>query len=746
MSPLLNFTLLLHRSGLLAVVIVVASGGVHAEVPDVFPFSIEAYEPVTTSTVQGSPDPPLPFTVTGAYPDWKIVRPVFVTTQPGTCRLVYLDQPENQQKSRLCRTLSDPAESTETEVLIDLESLAYDVAFHPQFSKNGFLYVGHNMKKDDGDKYTCVTRYTMQTKPPYKLDPESATEIISWKSNGHNGAAVAFGTDGMLLVTSGDGTSDSDDDLVGQRMDLLLAKVLRIDVDHPADGKMYSVPKDNPFVGQAGVVPETFAYGLRNPWRIAVDSQLGHVWVAQNGQDLWEQVYLVHPGDNYGWSVYEGSHPFYLNRELGPTPHVKPTFEHHHTVARSLTGGEVLRSRQFPELNGVYTYGDYSTGRVWAALVDANGQVKWHREILDTSLQITGFGIDPDGELLICDHQPEGGFYRLKRTPPQTTPSTFPRKLSDSGLFESVKEHRLKPGAIPYSVNAPLWSDGAFKVRWIVIPASEGTEKGQPTIKLADYKGWDFPEETVIVKSFALETEAGNSASRRWIETRFLTKQQGEWAGYSYRWNDDQTDATLVTADGADDVFPVQTADGIREQKWHYPSRTECMVCHSRAAGFTLGLSTGQMDKIHDYGASQENQLAVLEQLELVKSPAKKPKFESLVDPYDQTADLTRRAKSYLHANCAQCHVQAGGGNSQIDLSYSTPLEKMKVIDVAPHHHKFDLPEPKLIAPGDPKRSVLLHRMNIRGPGQMPQLATFHQDEQAVELLTEWIRKLNKPE
>ncbi len=713
-----------------------------AEVPDVFPFAVEDYQPLTTSTVQGSPEPPLPFTVERAYPEWTVVRPVCVTTQPGTRRLIYLDQPKNQQNSRLCRTLTDPTDSTETEVLIDLESLAYDVTFHPRFTENGFLYIGHNRKKDDDEKYTCITRYTMQTKPPYKLDTDSAVEIISWKSNGHNGAAVAFGTDGKLLVTSGDGTSDSDEDLVGQRMDLLLAKVLRIDVDHPADGKEYSVPKDNPFVDQAGVAPETWAYGLRNPWRIAVDSELGHVWVAQNGQDLWEQVYLVHPGENYGWSVYEGSHPFYLNRKLGPTPHVKPIFEHHHTVARSLTGGVVLRSSQFSELDGVYTYGDYSTGRIWAALVNAEVEVQWHREIADTSLQITGFGLDPDGELLVCDHHPEGGFYRLKRTPPQTAPSKFPRKLSESGLFESVKDHRMLPGAIPYSVNAPLWSDGAFKARWIVIPASE--EKSQ--IKLADYKGWDFPEETVIVKSFALETEVGNSASRRWIETRFLTKQQGEWAGYSYRWNEQQTDAALVAATGADAVFPVQTTEGIRQQKWHYPSRTECMVCHSRAAGFTLGLSTGQMDKPHDYGTRQENQLAVLEQLNLATKPAKKPKFEPLVNPHDKTADLTRRAKSYLHANCAQCHVRAGGGNAQIELSYGTSLEKMNIVDVKPMHHKFDLPDPRLIAPGEPERSVLLHRMKIRGPGQMPQLATFHQDNQAIELLTEWIHSLEKTE
>src|SRR5207248_1740443 len=151
-----------------------------------------------------------------------------------------------------------------------------------------------------------ITRYTMTTKAPFTIDPKTAKTIIEWESDGHNGCAVCFGENGLMFLTSGDGTSDSDTNVTGQRTDLMLAKVMRIDVDKPANGEEYSVPKDNPFVGDKRFVPETWAYGVRNPWRMSYDDKSKQLWLGQNGQDLWEQAFLVKPGDNYGWSVFEG--------------------------------------------------------------------------------------------------------------------------------------------------------------------------------------------------------------------------------------------------------------------------------------------------------------------------------------------------------------------------------------------------------------------------------------------------------
>jgi glucose/arabinose dehydrogenase len=760
------------------------------------PYGIDQRVALTTSKVVGSPDPPPPYRVQRRYPKFEPLFPISVNREPGSDRLLVIVEQSPYGATKIIR-IPDTAEvdMSKAETLVeDMDAVAYSIAFHPDFAKNGYVYVGLNAPLSGGkeNRKTKIVRYTMSREAPFKLDTKSAKTIIEWLSDGHNGGAMTFGHDRMMYVTSGDGTSDSDTNVAGQKMDSLLSKVLRIDVDHPDPGKEYSVPKDNPFVGQPGIVPETWAYGLRNPWRITTDEKTGHIWVGQNGQDLWEQAYLVHKGDNYGWSVYEGSHPFYPNRKLGPTPHVKPTIEHHHSEFRSLTGGIVYYGAKYPDLQGAYLYGDYSTGKIWGMKHDGN-KVLWHRELASSTLHITGFGTDSKGEILICDHRGkgEGALYTLTPTPKDLPPSTFPRKLSESGLFKSVKGHVMRDSLIPYSVNSPLWSDGAYKARWL------GITDDNFKIELSGNRGWNFPDKTVAVKSFALEMEEGNPSSRRWIETRFLTKQDDEWSGYSYLWNDEQTDAVLIDAKGMDREYTIRVprsrerAESTRVQKWHYPSRAECMVCHSRAANFVLGLTELQFNKVHDYGSVQDDQLRTLEHLGLLKvdyvrdtkermreelrsqgktdkeidaymekqtatrlqrtgksssllsfAPEKYPR---LVDPYDTKADLAARARSYLHANCAQCHVEAGGGNAQMELEFTTALDKMRVLDVKPVHHTFNLPDARLIAPGHPERSVILYRMATREAGFMPPLATSVVDREAVEMLRAWVRELKEP-
>lgn len=716
---------------------------------------------LSTSRVIGSPEPPLPFTTKRLYPKLKLNFPVAVAHQPRSDRMwtITLDAPNGMTNIR--RFVDDP-DVSETEIILPADDrVATDIVFHPGFEQNGFVYVGHNRPiKAGGEKYSRISRFKMNPLPPYEFDAKSETTIIEWPSDGHNGVAMAFGLDGMMYVTSGDGTSDSDTNLRGQEMTHLTSKVLRIDVDHPPEGKPYSVPADNPFIGNPAMAPETWAFGLRNPWRMTVDQKTGHLWVGNNGQDLWEQVYFVRKGDNYGWSVFEGSHPFYLKRELGPAPHVKPMLEHHHSEARSLTGGIVFYGDRLNELRGAYLYGDHSTGKIWGARHDGT-KLLWHQELADTPFHISGFGTNSRGELLICDYvgNGEGAFYTLVPQSPESKHAAFPRSLGETGLFRSVKGHVVESALIPYTVNAPLWSDGAEKTRFIAIPGEA------PKIEITNNRGWNFPNETVLVKSFSLELTAGKPESKRWIETRLLTKQQNEWIGYSYRWNDDQTDATLVTKEGLDVEFTIQSDLGPRQQTWHFPSRTECMVCHSRAAQFVLGLSTGQMNReFHDPAKAStvvgeqprrenatnaggatlrvENQLTMLQRLGLLNLEKPVDQLDRLSNPYDEKETLEHRAKSYLHANCAICHVDAGGGNAQMQLEYSTPLDKMKLVDAIPVHDKFGLQEARLVAPGHPERSVLLHRIALRGRGQMPQLATSIVDRPAVLMLTEWIKQM----
>jgi uncharacterized repeat protein (TIGR03806 family) len=700
------------------------------------PEHVKRFGPVPTSRVKGSPEPPPPFRVERIYPKLDVSGLIVAVFEPGTDSLLYVDRLKGNV-TRLRRASADfDAEKSVT--LLETNQVTYNIAFHPGYQTNGYFYLGsktHWQKRPD--QKVQIVRHTMSSETG-RIEPASAKLILEWASTGHDGSAMAFAEDGTMFVTSGDGTSDSDDNNRGQGLDHLLAKVLRIDVDYPTGGRAYSIPDDNPFVKRKGARPETWAYGFRNPWRMAIDGETGHLWVTQNGQDTTEQVYFVERGGNYGWSIVEGSRPFRPGRQRGPTPILPPTAEHFHSEARSLTGGIVYHHGKHAVLKGAYIYGDYATGKIWAIRHDGE-RVVWHREIADTALGITAFVVNPDGELLVADYQmgDGAGLYRLvpNRAPDRSL--DFPRKLSESGLFASVKGHLMKPQVIPYEVNAPLWSDGAIKARYLALPVGATNALG-----MGGRRGWDFPDGTVAVKSFALEFEEGNRTSRKWIETRFLTRQGGEWSGYSYEWNKEQTDATLVTKAGKDRYFEIGTAGGGRRRhQWRYPSRTECMVCHTRASKYVLGLSTPQMDRDHDYGHGLvTNQMTLLAELGLAKVVGKKS--VPLVDPHDQRANLELRARSYLQSNCAICHVSAGGGDSQFQLEHHLALKETKLLNADPVHGTLGRENVKLLVPGKPAESLLWLRMSRRGHGQMPPLGTSLVDGKAVGLIAEWIRGL----
>ena len=696
----------------------------------------------TTSRVVGSPDPPPPYKLERVYPQIKFDQPLYLIAEPTSDRIIV-----GERGGKIHTFDSRSGEGT-ANLAGDIKREVYAIGFHPAYRENGLIYVLSN-DAVQGGATNRLTRHHVVHDPLPRLDPASETTILEWSSNGHNGGDVAFGPDGYLYVSAGDGTSGSDPLETGQNLSDLLGVVARIDVDHPSESRPYSIPADNPYLGVESARGEIWAYGFRNPWRFSFDPRDGRLWLGDIGQDQWEMIYLVERGGNYGWSAREGGHPFVASRETTFGKAVTPILEHPHSEARSIVGGLVYRGAKFPELRDAYIYGDHETGKVWGAWHNV-ATIEKRLELADSRLKPLSFAVDGAGEILIADFI-GGEVYRLATAPkgePDAAPvPDFPRKLSQTGLFESVSEGKPSAGLIPYEVNSPLWSDGAEKERYLAIPSAA-------TIEYKPDGAWGAPEGTVLVKTFSLPlaAPAGRSSPDRRltrVETRLLTLQAGEWQGYSYAWNDEQTDAILVEAAGRDREWIVvdpTEADGKRKQTWRFPSRAECMMCHSRAAGYVLGLNTWQMNRRVSFQGRMENQLAALDARGVFsESLESTPGHRSrLPDPRDASESLEARARSYLHANCFHCHAVDGGGNSKLVLGYATPPAERYLIDARPQHDVLGLKDARVVAPGDPDRSTLLRRLTTVGPGRMPRVASSVVDREGAQLIRDWILSLSQ--
>lgn len=709
------------------------------------PYGLTTRIPWTTSRVVGTPEPPPPYTVKRAFPRLTFKNPLFIAQEPGTGRLLVAEL-----AGKIRAFSPDNPDFDSTELFLDIKRQIYAFSFHPQYEQNGYIFVfsPQDPAEKPENQNSRVSRFqavAADGETPRRCAAETEKIIFEWPAGGHNGGEAIFGPDGYLYIATGDGTSGSDLDDTGQGVDDLLSVIVRIDVDHPQPDKAYSIPQDNPFVQMEGARPEVWAHGFRNPWRMSFDSETGRLWVGDVGQDLWEMIWLVERGGNFGWSVQEGSHPFHLHKKQGPGPIQPPVVEHHHTECRSITGGYVYHGTKFPELKDVYFYGDYEYGKIWGLRHDGQ-QVTWHKELADTFLRIPSFGVSSEGNIYLMDHT-NGELYELTRAEQADASSSFPRRLSETGLFADVAKHAMSPGIVPYSVNAPQWIDNGVKQRFLALP---GTSQMTFVEKSGDANTWKFEDGAVTVETISLDMEVGNTQSRRRIESRMMVKQENHWLGYSYLWNDEETDATLVDVAGTNLNLTITDPDapgGKRQQTWRVPSRNECMGCHSRAADFVLGLCTAQINRDHNYGAVIDNQLRAFNHVGLFTKPLpKRPdEFNPLPDPYDDSANLDARARAYLHVNCSVCHVTNGGGNAKMALRYDEMIEATKIVGVAPLHGSFGLTDAKIIAPGDPFASVLLYRFAKLGSGRMPHVGSRLTDQRGLDLMHDWILNFRTP-
>ncbi len=273
------------------------------------------------------------------------------------------------------------------------------LAFHPKFKENGQFFVSYTKRENN---HSIVSRFKVSKENPLKADPASEEVLLDVEQpfQNHNGGSMEFGPDGHLYIAFGDGGLRNDPKATGQDRSQLLGSILRIDVDKKTNGLAYGIPADNPFIGVSGIRPEIFAHGFRNPWRIAFD-KAGHLWAADVGQDLYEEINIVTKGGNYGWSLREGMHPFgNRNPSSGNSNPVDPVWEYDHIIGKSITGGRVYSSDRLPQLKGKYLYADYVTGSIWALTYDSStGKVTRNEQVIEKGIPVLAFGEDQNGEV-----------------------------------------------------------------------------------------------------------------------------------------------------------------------------------------------------------------------------------------------------------------------------------------------------------------------------------------------------------
>jgi uncharacterized repeat protein (TIGR03806 family) len=762
------------------IVLAVASSPAFPAKPDAEPPAQRV--PWTASRVMGTPEPPPPYATRRVYPHLAFRQPTSVVPAPGTDRLFVTELSGNVY------SFPDDSACAEADLFVDAGHLVarlaertgeqyertevYGLAFHPDFATNRLCYLSYAVMAPGGKPHphgARVVQLRVGEQQPPRCDPESEVEIISWRSGGHQGGCLAFGPDGCLYISTGDAANPvpPDELATGQDVTDLLASVLRIDVSRQEEGRAYAIPPDNPLVRFPEARGEIFAYGMRNPWKMSFDRGTGQLWVGDVGWEMWEWVQRVRPGDNFGWSVMDGTHPLHQQAPRGPTPIVPPTVELSHADAASLTGGYVYRGSRLPDLVGTYVFGDWETRRIWGVAADAAepGPV---RDLADPSVRVISFGEKLDGELLVVDFD-EGTLHELVPNDAASESRPFPTRLSETGLFADTASELPMPGVLPFEVQAEAWADHASARRFVGVPGDAAIGLHPRAVLLPGSmfaQTLHFPAGTVLAKTFSMEMDRGKPESSRRIETQLLHFDGRTWRGYTYAWTDAQTDAELVPAAGKKihlEVVDAAAPGGLREQAWTFAGRNECLRCHNPWAEHALAFNVRQLNR--DVGSeglpegSAANQLRRFRAIGLIEDRAVPPdpadgpyaaawwpgdeaKLPRLADPRNPRESLDARARGYLHANCAHCHRFGGGGSAYVLLDCDKPLHDTKAVGLPPQQGSFGIPDSQIIAPGDPYRSALFYRMATIGPGRMPHIGSEIVDASGLGLIHDWIKQL----
>ena len=726
------------------------------------PHGLSARVPNTTLALPAV-SPVYGYSVENAFGSLTFTDPVAIVSAPGeTNRLFIVEEPG---RLMVVTNLASPNRT----LFLDLSSRVHyggeegllGLAFHPGYASNGYFYVFYtlytNATAGASSRHDRLSRFETAPGNANQALANSELVLINQRDEApnHNGGDLHFGPDGYLYVSLGDEGGANDNFGNSQRIDKdFFSGILRLDVDqrpgslapnsHPASTGNYAVPADNPFVGAtafngqpinlSAVRTEFWAVGLRNPWRIFFDRPTGLLYCADVGQDLWEEIDIITKGGNYGWNYREAMHPGPRTAPAGFTS-IAPILEYGHGSGVyqgfSVTGGVVYRGQRIPELLGAYVFADYVSGNIWAIRCDGSKATPMQRLVGKNG--IAAFGIDPaTGDVLLADL----GQDTIKRLVYKAgLVPLLPPTLAETGAFADLLTLTPNPGLVPYDVNVPFWSDHAVKTRWFSVPNPEG----QMLFQAAG--NWTFPTGAVWIKHFELELTPGVASSRRRLETRLLVRDKTAAGvyGITYRWDETQRSAMLVAEGGMDESLLVQAGETTRTQVWHYPGRAECLACHTTVGGGVLGFNTPQLNRPFNYGGVEDNQIRALEHAGYFTTPVSSlSSLPRLAEAADETVSVEYRVRSYLMANCAQCHQPGGLGLGFFDARIYSPLSSLQLVN-GPLNDNGGDPANAVIRPGSLGHSMLLSRISGLGSGQMPPLGRSLVDTQAVALVSRWI-------
>lgn len=589
----------------------------------------------------------------------------------------------------------------------------YSMTFHPDFDDNGYIYTSFTtggadgapleshivrFRSDDDGVSLVESGGLLESKEIYHVDQPTLI---------HNNGQVKFGPDGYLYVSFGDGGRAD----WAQDTSKPFGSILRLTDDgEPAPGNL---------VG--GLLPEIYAYGLRNPWHWSIDRLTGELWAGDVGQASVEEVDIIVNGGNYGWPCFEGFSTYWENCG-SDGPFEDPVWDYSHVDGRSVTGGYVYRGSALPELYGVYLFSDFAGGVVWGLEQDGDGNYS-RSQLLASGQRVVAFSEDNQGELYILDYV-TGAIYKLVEAEEDPERQPLPGLLSDTGCVDP--DYPLAPAEhlIPYEINEPFWSDNSEKERFIALP-----EDTRITIDNAD-GNFEFPVGTILVKNFSLVGSL--------IETRLLLLQETTgWSGFSYKWLPDGSDAVLLEG---------SLERGVAGQVWHYPSGAECSSCHTPAAGYALGLEAAQLNKdiVNPATGVIENQLDMLADQDFIWGSIRNNIREMVLpDSKDTSHSLDDRAHSFLHSNCSNCHRPGGTTQATLDFRFDTGPSLMNLCNKEPMQSDLGIPNARLMTPGNPEQSILWQRLVSEDEHRMPPIGSNVIDQESADLIYDWIASMD---